>query len=647
MTSQIFNFISRLEKDDVLLAVHTFLSKYQLAASSPSTLGLHIAKLPFNKMRGLCYTIKLIIKHLGRLVDDVIPYLGGIVLQILKLSLAYYAKDKSNFFRKIAHTIYVESIKRLKDFYTQYNETEFLAPITEEFVALFKDKITNMHAELSQGKSNLLGIFMVWSSNPLRLQENFVKFPFVFDAVFQLLTAPKLTGEVAGCVLQMLANLLGSEPRPCASLFQTRIVSVVDCIYTYISRLDEEQKGLSQNSAVFASLSELAGYLSESQEDSITKLISLLTPHMFKAARAKIDRFHQFALLGMLASGWPPCWAPADWNRPRSTPPCWRWWPFRCWCGRRWCGQGRAIPVDTRTLNILTAGYIVFFPLDFLWISQELGPPTVHLVCFVAIIKLLTARTPRDYFFLKLIAFLELLAASILSTNLTFFIALVCFLGFTSATLASAEIVAASRLRQVVSRGCGPLGRRLIWLTSLTALGVLVLTGTLFFALPRTAKALLDRLLPGSGHVAGFSNEVTLGLVGDIRRQATTVMHIRFGEGMRPPDLKWRGSALAEFNGWKWYNSARPGRPLRVSEGLVKLADDDELRHPERRFTYEVVSTAAPLTGCLSGAAPSTCAWLRAWWWRRPPAATGCRWPSPTASAMSSTPRCPTQRVAA
>jgi len=36
--------------------------------------------------------------------------------------------------------------------------------------------------------------------------------------------------------------------------------------------------------------------------------------------------------------------------------------------------------------------------------------------------KLLTARTMRDYAYLKLIAFLELLAASIMSVSLTFFV---------------------------------------------------------------------------------------------------------------------------------------------------------------------------------------------------------------------------------
>ncbi len=296
MTTQIFNFISALPKEEVLVAVSTFLSKYQLASPTSSVeLGRTIARLPFNKMRGLCYTIKLIIKHLGRLVDDAIPYLGQIVVWILRLSMTYHAKDKSSFFRKVAHTIYIEAIKRLKDIYTQYNETEFLDPITAEFVALLKDKITNMKSELSQGKSNLLSIFLVWSTNPKRLQQNFIKFPFIFDSLFDLLTAPKLTSEVSSCLFQILANLLAGSPeeRVCTALFHERIAAVIACIHTHISRLDEEHKG--QNSNVFASLSELVGYLSGSQEDSIIKLISLLTPHMFKAARSKRggDKFIQ------------------------------------------------------------------------------------------------------------------------------------------------------------------------------------------------------------------------------------------------------------------------------------------------------------------------------------------------------------------
>src|SRR5258708_3527920 len=78
-------------------------------------------------------------------------------------------------------------------------------------------------------------------------------------------------------------------------------------------------------------------------------------------------------------------------------------------------------------INAITLLYVGFFPLDFMYVSREFIPATVHLLCYLAVLRILSARTNRDYFFVKVIAFLELLAASILSANLSFFVFLAFF----------------------------------------------------------------------------------------------------------------------------------------------------------------------------------------------------------------------------
>jgi hypothetical protein len=247
------------------------------------------------------------------------------------------------------------------------------------------------------------------------------------------------------------------------------------------------------------------------------------------------------------------------------------------------------VNVPSRWVTAVTLLYIGFYPLDYLYISRDFLRATVHMVFFVAIVKVLTASRPRDFFFLKIIAFLELLAASILSTNLTFFVFLTLFLLCTVATFASTEILKAREGRKLVTLGIGSFGRRLGWITGLTTTGILFVTMALFFVLPRTARAALERLLPGRQSVSGFASEVTLGQVGEIRRQSTVVMHVRFEDGYNPPSLKWRGSALSEFNNWKWYNTRSPGRELRPEMGLLKLVDDEHLQQSYKRVTYEVV----------------------------------------------------------
>ena len=71
-------------------------------------------------------------------------------------------------------------------------------------------------------------------------------------------------------------------------------------------------------------------------------------------------------------------------------------------------------------VTLITLAYIGFYPVDNFLISRAFIPAAIHLVFFVAVVKILTARTDRDYLFLKVIAFLELLAACIVSGELQF-----------------------------------------------------------------------------------------------------------------------------------------------------------------------------------------------------------------------------------
>jgi hypothetical protein len=302
---------------------------------------------------------------------------------------------------------------------------------------------------------------------------------------------------------------------------------------------------------------------------------------------AAIDRFFQWSLFTMLASGYCAVAGSGALDLPSLA-------AGAAALGVRALSLAGVLRLEIPALwvSIATLLYILFFPLDYWFISGELPRATVHLVFFVAIVKLLTARTPRDYLLLEIIAFLELLAASILSSNLSFFVFLTVFLGAAVATFASGEIRRASRSRFVVTRGVSAFGRRLSWLTVSACIWIFILTAGLFIVLPRTARAALEKFVSPSQRAAGFANEVSLGEGGSIRRGATAAMHVRFQDNFQPVGLKWRGNALAEFNGIRWYNSPEPrtrDRLLKPEDGLLKLADDDQLRRAGPRVTYEVV----------------------------------------------------------
>jgi protein-glutamine gamma-glutamyltransferase len=252
------------------------------------------------------------------------------------------------------------------------------------------------------------------------------------------------------------------------------------------------------------------------------------------------------------------------------------------------------IEISERAITVLTIAYIGFYPLDYQFLSRDFLASMVHFLFFLAIAKILTAKTNRDYLYTAIIALLELLAAAVLSAQLNFFLFLGLFLLFAIATLSSAEIRRAMQAAQGASEQTARIaGRsmspRLGGLVGAISLGVLLMTLWLFFLLPRTANAALRHLASKGYFLPGFSNQVTLGQIGEIKTRSTPVMHVRVYNNNGRLTAKWRGAALSEFDGKRWFNSGGEDELLPVTNGRLILADESQRRrHNGRLVAYRV-----------------------------------------------------------
>ena len=168
------------------------------------------------------------------------------------------------------------------------------------------------------------------------------------------------------------------------------------------------------------------------------------------AAVSPVDRFFEFSLLGLLASGFLAVAGSGYLDTPTLV-------ITAAALIVRACVSAGLIrfEVPAGIVTALTLAYIGFYPIDYFYISQTFIPAAVHLVFFVAVVKILTGRTNRDYLLLKLIAFLELLAACVLSTRFNFFVFLLLFLVLGVATFASDEIRQSRQRRNSVARISG------------------------------------------------------------------------------------------------------------------------------------------------------------------------------------------------
>jgi transglutaminase-like putative cysteine protease len=118
--------------------------------------------------------------------------------------------------------------------------------------------------------------------------------------------------------------------------------------------------------------------------------------------------------------------------------------------------------------------------------------------------------------------------------------------------------------------------------------GILVMTLGFFFVLPRTARAALERFVPQRYHLAGFSNMVTLGDIGKIKQSSAPVMHVRSYQQEGIPPVKWRGAALAEFDGKRWFNPPGQERLVRVDGGVLPVRNAVIGLRRGRNLIYQV-----------------------------------------------------------
>jgi hypothetical protein len=302
-------------------------------------------------------------------------------------------------------------------------------------------------------------------------------------------------------------------------------------------------------------------------------------------AAAAVERFFQFALWGLVVSGYLAVAGSGYLDAPTVI----------------LTGAGlllRALlisgalrfEISPKLVVALTLVYVGFFPLDYFVLSRTFIQSTVHLVFFLAVIQILTSRSNRDYFFMATIAFLELLAAAILSTNSNFFLFLALYLLFAMAAFTSAEIRRSMQKPLTVARsGLRRFHPRLAGLTVVITMGILGLTAGLFFMLPRTADAALRRLVSRRFYLPGFSNQVTLGEIGEIKTTSRPVMHVHFSDMRARANLKWRGATLSDFNGRAWFEpSSDPRWVPAVAKGVFQLADDRDRRRLGHSVNYRV-----------------------------------------------------------
>jgi hypothetical protein len=268
--------------------------------------------------------------------------------------------------------------------------------------------------------------------------------------------------------------------------------------------------------------------------------------------------------------------------------------------------------------------------------SSPQGRPGVgalaHFTLLLTTIKLFQAKADRDWIFLYLISFFQVLLAAGLTVSPIFFLFLALYVFVALMTVVcfelrkAARIAPASESRLLVAHNPRYLwrknskrrssGERTLWRLPVVALGLFVLIFAfalpIFLVTPRAS----DSALAMSGGTAtrgyvGFTDSVTLGDIGRLQESNQLVMRVRVeGAAAQGRRLFWRGVALDDFDGRKWRRSVDEiPRSVPSERNLFQLGTTEDVRRlTTQTFFIEPIDTpvlfAAPRAVAVQGALP-------------------------------------------
>ena len=305
--------------------------------------------------------------------------------------------------------------------------------------------------------------------------------------------------------------------------------------------------------------------------------------------------------------------------------------------GVRWWRRCPA-EIPQRIATRLVVAYLLLFPLDVIFLSRSFVSASsnpalyaallgaIHFLLFVMLIRLYSATTDRDALFLTMLSFAAILASAVLTIDTTFLGLFFLFLLFGVATFVGLEMRRGSKGAIAPEVDAQPqqerrLDRALVFAALSVALGAMIIGGALFFFFPRFSAGYLGRTSLQPTLMSGFSDDVELGQIGEIKKNSTVVMRVRTGKPVGYPTLRWRGIALSSFDGKRWSSpehdsvtipagmngwinlSERPAEPADPTATILRYTI---LLQPVATDTMFAPANAISIRGNFSGEGSST-----------------------------------------
>lgn len=216
--------------------------------------------------------------------------------------------------------------------------------------------------------------------------------------------------------------------------------------------------------------------------------------------------------------------------------------------------------------NFLGAALIVGVLTGFVFFEADFFSALIYLLVFIQISKLAGKKGTGDYLQIVLISFFQFLASSVSTYDIIY-----GFLAISFLVTALANIILYN-----VCRESSDFGEKedvkifdfsFLKIMIPASMLILVLASLIFTVMPRFRGSMITASLIHTERLkSGFSDEVSLGKVGEIKNDNSQVMTVKFpgidGQFPDPGELYWRGVTLDEFDGRNWRSTVKERRIL-------------------------------------------------------------------------------------
>ena len=223
------------------------------------------------------------------------------------------------------------------------------------------------------------------------------------------------------------------------------------------------------------------------------------------------------------------------------------------------------------------------------------NPTTISLAYFTSMaqgLQLLDARPRKSEFMLVSVALFQVILASSLTDSILFPPLVVIFLITVTWTLLVHTLMMEATKAGDPAAASRATTSELRRMTVIATCASLMLAGALFLLLPRLKTNTLRGEAGVGISLSGFSERVSLGDMGRIRKDPSVVMRIQAlnDELPGPSENYWRGLAFDEFDGTNWaISSSERVESRRVVSGIGRLGIELSAGNGARLLAQRIV----------------------------------------------------------